>query len=386
MTNLNIWFSIFIPLIGVLIAAKFYNQHFVWWEYFVGILTSLIVTTAFLAIIVANLEDDIEYHGSVITSAQYTEYYETYVRKTCSRQYACGTYTTGSGKNRTTHTRYCTEYYDCSYCDDYPEHWDLKDNLGNTYSTSEKHYNYLKQLWNNESFINLNRSINYSHGCGKDGDRYITNWDRNIYHSENITSTYTYTNPTINANSTFKYRDWTKEEVKAKGLYDYPTLNNRDQSNIIGYPTTDSIKKLYSYLNGYFGSIHHGRYYLLFYDNKSQDIALSQESYWKNGNQNEVVICIGHNKGKLLWVKVFGWGNQYSKIKLREDIMSLNTIDMTNIYNICVLNIKDYKVNDLQKEFNFLKPELPGWSFITIYGLNIIITILSLIFGIKNEI
>jgi hypothetical protein len=27
MTNLNIWFSIFIPLIGVLIAAKFYNQY-----------------------------------------------------------------------------------------------------------------------------------------------------------------------------------------------------------------------------------------------------------------------------------------------------------------------------------------------------------------------
>jgi len=66
--------------------------------------------------------------------------------------------------------------------------------------------------------------------------------------------------------------------------------------------------------------------------------------------------------------------------------MMLDSIDMINIYNICLLNIKHYKVNNLQKEFEFLKPELPGWSFVTIYSLNILITILSLILGIKNSI
>lgn len=386
MTNLNIWFSIFIPLIGVLIAAKFYNQYFVWWEYFTGIITSIIVTSIFLFIIVYNLESDTEYHGSVINYAQYTEYYETYVHKTCSRSYACGTYTTGSGSHRTTHTRYCTEYYDCSYCDDHPSHWEIVDNLGKTYSITEKYYNYLKTLWANEHFVDLHRDINYHGSCGKDGNKYVTNWDRNIYNSISVTNSYSYTNPTINANSTFKYKDWEPKEIKEKGLYDYPEINNLKQNNILGYPITDSVSKLFSYLNGYFGSIYQGRYYLLFYENKSQDIALSQESYWKNGNQNEIIICIGHKKNKLLWVKVFGWNNQYLKIKLREDIMMLDSINMTNIYNICLLNIKHYKVNNLQKEFEFLKPELPGWSFVTIYSLNILITILSLILGIKNSI
>lgn len=387
MTNLNIWFSIFIPLVGVLIAAKFYNQYFVWWEYFIGILTSLFVTTIFLVIIVSNLEDDIEYHGSTIISAQYTEYYETWHEETCSKQVACGEdCTTDSKGNKTCSTKYCTEYYDCSYCDDHSAHWEIIDNLGTNYSITKEYYNYLKKLWNNEHFVNMNRNIDYSHGCGKDGDKYVTNWDRNIYNSKNITNIKSYTNPTINANSTFKYKDWKLKDIKEKGLYNYPKVNNLDQSNVLGYFINDSTKKLFSYLNGYFGSIYHGRYYLLFFNNKSQDIALSQESYWKNGNQNEVIICIGHNKEKLMWVKVFGWNNQYLKIKLREDIMNLKTINMINIYNICLLNIKNYKVNNLQKEFDFLKPELPLWAFITIYIINIIITIISLIFGIKNKI
>lgn len=387
MTNLNIWFSIFLPLMGVIIAAKYYNRHFLWWEYFIGILISIIVTGIFLLILVSNLEDDTEYHGSVVLSAQYTEYYETYVNDTCSRQVACGEdYSTDSKGVRTCTTRYCTEYYDCSYCDDYPAHWDVYDNLGQSYSISESKYNYLKKIWENESFIKMNRDINYQHGCGEDGNVYNTVWNRDIYTSENITNIKTYTNPTINSNSTFKYRDWTKQEVSDRKLYDYPKKVYLDQNNILGYSISDSTKKLFSYLNGYFGSIYHGRYYLLFFENKSQDIALSQESYWKNGNQNEIVICIGHNKQKLTWVKVFGWNNQLLKIKLREDIMSINEINMLKIYNICLLNIKHYKCNDLQKEFNFLKPELPTWSYTFIYILNILITIGALIFGIKNKI
>ena len=66
--------------------------------------------------------------------------------------------------------------------------------------------------------------------------------------------------------------------------------------------------------------------------------------------------------------------------------MSTQTIDFNKIYSICTQNIRYYKTNNLKKEFEFLKPEIPNWCFITIYILNSLITILTLIFGIKNEI
>lgn len=252
----TVWFSIFIPLIGVIIAAKYFNKHFVWWEYFIGTLTSIIVTEIFLVVLMYNINDDTEYYGSVITSAQYTEYYETYKIRTCSRQVACGEDChTDSKGNTTCTTRYCTEYYDCSYCDENNPSWSLKDNLGNSYSISQEYYDSLKRLWNNEQFKDLNRNINYSHDCGKDGDAYVTNFDHNIYHSICRTIQHTYTNPTLTSNSAFKYKDWTKEEVKNAGLYDYPKYNN-DQDNIIGYKVNDSIKTKFKHLNGYIGSIY----------------------------------------------------------------------------------------------------------------------------------
>ena len=377
MEELNIWASIFISLIGVIIAAKYFHQHFVWWEYFVGVITSIIVTGIFLLVVVSNINDDTEYWGSIAVRARYVEAYETYEHRTCYRTVSCG-------KNCTT-----TVPYDCSYCDENDTYWEVYDNLGSSYYISKEEYYRLYKLWGSVTpkFVELNRDINYSGSCGDDGDAYDIYWDKNIYHNKSITTSKTYVNPTVNANSAFKYKNWSEQQVKEKGLFNYPEVKNHYQTTIQGIVLTDSMQKLFDYLNAYSGSMFKCRFNILFFKDKSQEIALQQESYWKNGNQNEINICIGYITPNIIsWVKVFGWNNQYMKINLREEIANLKVIDLPSLYNICILSLKDYKINDLQKEFNYLKPELPLGIYITIYILNTIITVLILIWCVKNNI
>lgn len=91
MEEILIWGAILIPIIGMYIAHKFFNERFTIGEYFLPPVTVFIFILAFTLIVKSSLETDTEYLGSVITKARYTEYYETYVHKTCTRTYSCGT-------------------------------------------------------------------------------------------------------------------------------------------------------------------------------------------------------------------------------------------------------------------------------------------------------
>lgn len=380
MEEILIWGAILIPLIGMYIAHKFFNERFTIWEYFLPPITVFVFILAFTLIIKSSLETDTEYLGSVITKARYTEYYETYVHKTCTRTYSCGT---------AKHPRTCTQTYDCSYCDKNPEHWDIMDNLGNWYSISREQYNTFRKNWNNETFIDLHRSITHGGwGCGEDGDAKETYWDGNIYTTLNITKTHSYTNPTLNALSAFHYKDFTEEEVKLKGLYDYPKNENLYQSNILGLKVNDSINKMYQYLNGYYGSTRKARFYYLFFKNKSINTGRQQENYWKKGNQNEINICIGiDNFNKIQWVYCFGWNNnKILYVNLRDDIMNLGILDLKKIHDISINNIKDYYIINLEKQFSYLKPEFPSWVIKTVYFVSILLTALLIFFGYKNDI
>lgn len=376
MQEINLWFSIFIPLIGVLIAYKFFKEEFEWWEYILGPIISFIFLLIFILALKSNLNSDTEYFGSIVVKARYTEYWETWVRKTCSY-----TTCTGSGKTR----RCTTHYYDCSYCDHNPEYYTLYDNLGNSYNTSKETYLKLKKDWDNESFKDLHRNINYHFSCGKDGDAYETFYNQNVYKSLSVTNTHPYKNPTLHAYSAFKYDD-IEDTNQLKKVYDYPKLQNLYQSNIIGLKVSDSINKLFQFLNGYYGSNKKARFYYLFYNDKPISNAILQQKHWKNGNQNEIVICIGIKNNQIQWCYPFGWNhNKYLYVNIKNDIQNMKYLDMYRLYNISVQNLKYFKTNDLQKEFDYLEPELPTWALYVVYIVNIFITIGCIIFGIKNK-
>lgn len=113
----------------------------------------------------------------------------------------------------------------------------------------------------------------------------------------------------------------------------------------------------------------------------------------ENGNQNELVICVGLDKNdnnviKPQWVKSFSWtDNKKTLIDIRENIMESDTLCFKKYHNIisdAIINDK-YHYKDLDKDFEYLDADLNDGAIILIYVLVTIINIGFVAFVFNNE-
>lgn len=322
---------------------------------------------------------DKEYLGSYAVSARYYEYWSTYVTKTCSEQYACGTDTKGN-------TKYCTRYYDCSYCDENREYYIKTDNIGNRYKISQQEYNTLKQKWKSNSiFIDMDRDIHKHFSCGKDGDAYEIKYNNDIYNVDAITNEHTYENRTQATNNIFKYKVITDDSAKKLNIYPYPLIKNTYQSTLLGFKNisnhTDSIIKLFDWLNASYGIKKQVRVYVLIFKNKSLITAYNQETYWKGGNKNELNICIGlDDNNKIEWIYPFSWTDQKQiLVELREDISEMDSLDYNKLYTITSNNIDRFWERKEFKDYKYIKIPLSNTAMIWMIVIAIIFPVIAIV-------
>ncbi len=318
---------------------------------------------------------DTEYNGSLVNKVRYYEPWETWVEKTCKKEYECGT----KEKPKT-----CYKEEDCSYCDEYSEEYLAYDVKGKEYSISSTQYQRLKTEWSNSKFIELNRNIKHHWTCGKDGDAYESLWDNTIEHSESNVWTSSYENKTKVSHSTFHYPDIDNDQALKLGLFPYPTyydvykqrvLLGKFNNYVDNYST---LERKFQYLNSRLGMDKNARFYILLFEDKPLDIAFKQEAYWEGGNDNEVIICIGiDSKTKnLMWVKPFSWtSGKRTLVELREEIMDLGVLDMDKIYSLVDSSIRNYYVKKDFSEFSYLTVDLPTYAIIITYILSLLITL-----------
>jgi hypothetical protein len=391
-----IWFAMLIPFIGCAVAYKIWKNKFVWWELVLPTVISFLFILLTKFTIETSMLSDTQYKGGVIVEARYYEYWSTWVSKMCSQEYACGTYTTGSGKNRTTHTKYCTRYYDCSYCDTNSPYWEVYDNQGHSWRVSESEYNRLKAQWNaTPEFVELNRSINRHGSCGQDGDMYRIKWDGGMLSVESSTWESAYENHVQVSKSNFDLRDVSKSEAKKYNLYDYPVVKGYNQKTILGLDSLTFLEqnyknganKMFDYFNGVYGSKRKIRVFVLLFYDKAFDVAIKQKNYWDGGNKNEVVICIDVNKmtGKINWVYPFSWGeNKRISVDLREDISNMGTLNFTKLYHIVDSATVGFTYRDFS-QFDYLSVDPPTWEVWLVYLMTLALTIGILYYGYQNE-
>lgn len=371
-----IWLALLIPVVITILIAYFFPHKWVWWELLIPFPATLIFVLGFKATVEHVRTSDTQYESGLIVQVQYYEYWETWVHRTCSRSYKCGKST-------------CTTYYDCSYCDENSAKWVAVSNLGNKYSISQTKYNKLKQLWANETFKDLHRSINNHFACGEDGDMYYSDWDRKPETSESNVEEVSYTNYIQASHSAFKLEEVKEEDAKKLGLYKYPEIfdDYRQQcvlglENITYYKQNPNIKteveKQFEYLNGLYGPKYKTKIFLLLFPNKTVDVAYKQEAYWDGGNQNEVVICIGldPNTKELDWVYPFSWNkNKRLQVDLREDISELKYFYPNEIYKIVSNEIPPfYKVRNFKEEFKYLTLDPPLYQVILTFVISILLS------------
>jgi hypothetical protein len=380
------WYALLLPLLGAVILYLGWKKYLVWWELLLPIVATALIITIFKLSANTVLTRDVEYRGAPIVSARYYEYWDTWVEQTCSYECCCDS----KGNN-------CqTIYYDCSYCSHHDPEWIAYDAYGKGYSISEAHYNKLMKRWNSiPKFVELNRSINHSGGCGTDGDAYDIFWDHQPETGEAAVWTMSYVNKVQASKSAFQYPEIKKKEAEKIGLYEYPLFfENYRQDAILGVDSIykgrklDSIKRLFEYMNGYVGKKHHCKTFtLLFYD-KPIDIAFKQEAYWSGGNDNEVVVCIGLKKDKSIdWVKAFTWcDNKKCLVDIREDVAELNYFEPNSVAYIISKYVAGAYTPKNFDDFNYLQVELPTSIIIAIYLVSLCVTIGLCYWSVKNDI
>jgi hypothetical protein len=180
--------------------------------------------------------------------------------------------------------------------------------MDNVRQISNDWFKEITARWGNKTFVELHRETKQN--VHEDGDRWVTKWPETWQTSAPIALTQTYENR-VNNSSSITFRPVTKEDVKRLKLFDYPEIGGRYNLKTV---LDDSGKywkmadTYFQYLNGIVGPAKRGHVWVLIFRNTDRSIALWQKDYWKNGNKNELILCIGVDKeGAVLWGEVFGW-------------------------------------------------------------------------------
>lgn len=380
-----IWYALIIPILAAVIGWVLFKNKIVWWEILIPVAGSaFFILISYYTMKSVTLED-VEYNGFIVTEARYYEAWETWRKKTCSH-----TYSTGSGKTRTTHT----VYYDCSYCDYNSEYYVMIDSDGNEITISEAKYKSLIKLWKaNPKFVEMNRDINYHGSCGKDGNMYRIVWNREINTSITTTHTKPFSNILKSNHSAFNYPTIEKDKARTSGLYEYPEITGDSyQSSVVGIQDLNSnskakIVKTLDYINGAYGRKYKVKVFTLFYKNRDISTAFQQEAYWDGGNQNEIIVCIGlDNLGNIEWVKPFSWcDNKRVLVDIREDLMEAPVKDEKAFYNAYMNAINTNWHYKSFKDFNYLSFEPTSGQLWFVYIMTILISVGCVWWAVINE-
>ena len=334
-------------------------EHGLLWA--VSIISYLIVSN----VMISSNVSDTEYLSSLTVKTRYYEDWNEYIHKTCSRQ-SCS----GSGNNRVCHTI----YYDCSYVKYHPERWTITDQFGSEIDISQSEYNRLGKLWKTPSlFIEMDRNYHTN-----DGDAYEYHWNRKEETARLIARSNNYDNPTQAANSLFRFKDVTPEEATKLGLFEYPDINNYYQKSILGLNFPEHTRNKIDYLNATLGKQKQVKVFFLYFWDKPVQVAFDQKNYWKGGNKNEIIICVGVDKAshRVQWVEAFSWAkNPIVEVKIKGWYADNPSFNLNKLQpELKQWIIKDWKRREFH-DFDYITLELTYaqtvWLWIIISLMNI---------------
>ena len=365
-----ILFSIIIPLVFTILLLTIYKKRATWWE--IGLINTVSLIVIFGAFSFSDLMCmDTEYWGSLATKAIYYEAWDEYVHRTCEDTDCYGT-----GKDRTCTTR----SYDCSYVDEHPERWELII-PGDTIQISKARYKELVERWGSPKFKDMHRDF-----YRVDGDAYFVTWDSKEETAEPATTIHTYLNKVQNSSNVINYQQVTKEDAVKNKLFKYPSCSGYYINPIMGIKDSAASKK-FDYINGLLGASKQVRLWVLVFINKPIETAMLQEAYWKGGNKNEFVYCIGIDDSKnVKWAHIFSWTkNERLKIESRNFICDMKKLDLLALAEFSKKSIsKQFKRREF-KEFEYLQINPPTWYIVVSFIIILIANIATFLFVILNS-
>ena len=331
-----------IPIVTVGILAFKFREKTALWEYVVILVPSILLFFALKYSFVYISSLDKEYLSDLVSKITYYEDWDETVMVTHTRTVSCG-----KGKTR-------TETYVVPERRYHPKRYVYETVTGETNDVSEDEYKLICYKLNMPAvFKDMHRSYR-----SKDGDAYVTSWNRTRENSYPVTWTHLYQNKVkASSYSIFKYGNMSEEEIKENKLFDYPEIKNNDQNPILGFTATDTDIDAVRYLNGYRGPKNQIHVFILCFNNPSLEVAEMQKAYWQGGNKNEFVVCLGVKNNTVIWCNPFSWSDEpMLEVKTRDYFIKHPDI-----------NFKDYaEWLDTQIDKNWHRKEFNDFNYLSI--------------------
>ena len=331
-----------IPIVTAGILAFKFREKTALWEYVVVLVPSILLFFAIKYSFVYISSLDKEYLSDLVSKITYYEDWDETVMVTHTRTVSCG-----NGKTR-------TETYVVPERRYHPKRYVYETVTGETNDVSEDEYKLICYKLNMPAvFKDMHRSYR-----SKDGDAYVTSWNRTRENSYPVTWTHLYQNKVkASSYSIFKYGNMSEEEIKENKLFDYPEIKNNDQNPILGFNATDTDIDAVRYLNGYRGPKNQIHVFILCFNNPSLEVAEMQKAYWQGGNKNEFVVCLGVKNNTVIWCNPFSWSDEpMLEVKTRDYFIKHPDI-----------NFKDYaEWLDTQIDKNWHRKEFNDFNYLSI--------------------
>ena len=331
-----------IPIVTAGILAFKFREKTALWEYAVVLIPSLLLFFGLKYSFVYISSLDKEYLSDLVSKITYYEDWDETVMVTHTRTVSCG-----NGKTR-------TETYVVPERRYHPKRYVYETVTGETNDVSEDEYKLICYKLNMPAvFKDMHRSYR-----SKDGDAYVTSWNRTRENSYPVTWTHLYQNKVkASSYSIFKYGNMSEEEIKENKLFDYPEIKNNDQNPILGFNATDTDIDAVRYLNGYRGPKNQIHVFILCFNNPSLEVAEMQKAYWQGGNKNEFVVCLGVKNNTVIWCNPFSWSDEpMLEVKTRDYFIKHPDI-----------NFKDYaEWLDTQIDKNWHRKEFNDFNYLSI--------------------
>ncbi len=151
-----------------------------------------------------------------------------------------------------------------------------------------------------------------------------------------VTEEHSYENRIRNSNSIFRFEKVTKQEAEQEGLYEYPEMDDDyDVPAVLSaaFPVSYETDMEYRLFNALDAPERQMRLFVLIYD-ETTDVSTAerQRAYWKGGNKNELVVCIGVRKDRTVkWAHAFSWADEQTlEVKAAQYLLRQPTLDLND--------------------------------------------------------
>lgn len=370
-----IWGAMLVPLATVAVLLFFYQRKTLWWELILPLVISPLFILSAKALVEKVQTDDTEYWGGVAQAAEFSERWDEKVP--CSHTRYCDeTRTVSDGKGgtttQTTKVACGTDHpYDVK---DHPPTWEIMDDNGITVSIGSGKFEELATRWGNRKFVELNRSYH-----SIDGNKYVAKWDKQDETLEPVVTVHTYENRVQASTSVFNFQDVSDGDKAAFALFDYPDVNGYSQVSILGRgdATQADAEQSLRIANAKLGHPKQAKVFILVFQDQPMAAGIAQESLWKRGNKNEMVITIGTDaSGVVQWCYPFSWTEvEELKIELRDQISGMGQLNLSHVVDLTVPLMWEKWERKRFRDFSYLTVEPPGWAVATTYLLTLLLNL-----------